>query len=148
MIEEGNYSHSLIFLVGFSLLFYICCQKYLRMNRLPCITITSEYRIYRFNQQVSKTKITDNLASLLASRIYLSLPSSEAFFDGTQPQLTSAPRDSISIDDDDDDEEAMEVDSHEHDWRFAEFTAANLGRQQATTIPQLLTAGHYKLSSF
>ena len=130
------------------MLFYICCQKYLRMNRLPCITITSEYRIYRFNQQVSKTKITDNLASLLASRIYLSRPSSEAFFDGTQPQLTSAPRDSISIDDDDDDEEAMEVDSHEHDWRFAEFTAANLGRQQATTIPQLLTAGHYKLSSF
>lgn len=63
---------------------------------------------------------------------------SEARFDGAQPQLASAPRDSISIDDDDDDEEAMEVDSHEHDWRF---------QQPPTTIPRLLTAGHYSIPS-
>ncbi|XP_045031248.1 ankyrin-2 isoform X6 [Daphnia magna] len=60
--------------------------------------------------------------------------------DGIQPRLPSAPRDSISIDDDDDDEEAMEVDSHEHDWRIAEFAPnTTLGRQQATVF-QLITA--------
>lgn len=67
----------------------------------------------------------------------------EARHDGVQPQLPSAPRDSISIDDDDDDEEAMEVDSHEHDWRLAEFAPnTTLARQQATNS-QLTTAGHY-----
>lgn len=72
----------------------------------------------------------------------------EARHDGVQPQLPSAPRDSISIDDDDDDEEAMEVDSHEHDWRLAEFAPnTTLGRQQATNS-QLITAGHYNSFSF
>ncbi|XP_046439964.1 ankyrin-2-like isoform X4 [Daphnia pulex] len=66
--------------------------------------------------------------------------SGAARHDGVQPQLPSAPRDSISIDDDDDDEEAMEVDSHEHDWRLAEFAPnTTLGRQQATNS-QLTTA--------
>lgn len=42
----------------------------------------------------------------------------------------------------------MEVDSHEHDWRIAEFAPnTTLGRQQATVF-QLITAGHYNLSSF
>ena len=37
----------------------------------------------------------------------------------------------------------MEVDSHEHDWRLAEFAPnTTLGRQQATNS-QLITAGHY-----
>ena len=77
--------------------------------------------------------------------VFVRTPKPEARHDGVQPQPASAPRDSISIDDDDDDEEAMEVDSHEHDWRFAEFAATPLGQQ--ATIPQLITAGHYRISS-
>ena len=42
----------------------------------------------------------------------------------------------------------MEVDSHEHDWRIAEFAPnTTLGRHQANNS-QLITAGHYILSSF
>lgn len=64
----------------------------------------------------------------------------EARLDGAQSQSASAIRDSISIDDDDDDD-AMEVDSHEHDWRLADLAAAMA--QQATF--SRLPAGHYPI---
>lgn len=123
---------------------FILLWLFVVMNRLPFKTL------FNFTRRIlllNKVKQVEGDCGYLFCRPVL-FPKWEARHDGVQPQLPSAPRDSISIDDDDDDEEAMEVDSHEHDWRIAEFAPnTTLGRQQANNS-QLITAGHYILSSF